>query len=121
MGWESEERREFVRVKYPCKITVIGQNGQTISAQTENISAGGIRILSKNRLIPNSHIELQIHLKDSKTISCKGRVVWMFERTDIPGPDSVIYDTGIEFKGINEQDLKMLKKLIVDIATGKTA
>jgi len=118
MSWDSEERRQFVRVRCPCKITSTGHQKHTIFTQTENISAGGVRLITEERLTPSSIIDLDIHIRNGDFISCKGKILWVFARkvSDI-GP--VVFDTGIEFYHITDKEAQAIVDLVVSIASGK--
>ena len=120
MSWDSEERRQFVRVSCPCKITVTGHRGNPIFIKTENISAGGIRVLAKERISPSSIIDLEIHIQDGKSVLCKGKVIWEYTRkVTSSGSSSLAFDTGIEFHDIKDEDVEAIKKFVVSTLTGK--
>jgi c-di-GMP-binding flagellar brake protein YcgR len=119
MSWDSEERRHFVRVKYPCEISIYGSKRVTIPAQTENISAGGIRVLLDKKLPVSSIIELDIYGIKEKPIVCKGRILWVFTRKNLYRDGELRYDTGIEFHDIPEKDVEEIKNLVSEIASGR--
>ena len=105
-----EERRRFPRLKYPCKL-ILGTEDKTYSIHTENISAGGLRVILDKKLAINTplRIELELGLKD---IKCKGRVVWVTEIKSPGAEKANLFDTGIEFTQIESQDKKFLVELI---------
>ena len=119
MSWNSEERRQFVRVEYPCKVTISGPVEQTIYAKTENISAGGIRFIIKERLLVSSVVDLKLHIPNKETIICKGRVIWVFGRKGPFFKGRQFFDTGIEFSTIDNKDVNTIKELVVSIALSK--
>jgi len=119
MSWDSEERRQFVRVRCPCKITSPGHQKHTIFTQTENISAGGVRLITEERLKPSSIIDLDIHIKNGEFISCKGKVLWVFARKATSDIGPVVFDTGIEFYHIKDKEARAIMDLVVSIASGK--
>ena len=105
-----EERRKFPRLKYPCKL-ILGAEEKAYSLHTENISAGGLRVILDKKLAINTplRIELELGLKDVK---CKGRVVWVTEIKSLEAGKANLFDTGIEFTQIEPQDRKFLAELI---------
>ncbi len=120
MSWDSSERRQFVRTKFPCQINVPGPNQRMISTRAQNLSAGGIRVFIEEKLLPSSIVSLEICGIDNRKICCTGKVIWTFERkTHHSKEASLCYDTGIEFCEIKEDDVEAIKKLVVSIAYGK--
>ena len=119
MSWDSSERRKFVRVKFPCEIVLPGSEQEVISTKAENISAGGIRVLIKEKLYPSSLISLDIYGIRENPITCTGKVIWVFKRKVHRNEPAVLYDTGIEFQKIEESDINEIKKLIASIASGE--
>jgi len=105
-----EERRKFPRLKYPCKLILGGEN-KVYSLHTENISAGGLRVILEKKLAINTplSIELGLGLKD---IKCKGRVIWVTDIKSLQMGEVTLFDTGIEFTQIEPQDRKILRELI---------
>jgi len=119
MGWDSSERRNFVRAKFPCEIIISGDKERMISTRAENISAGGIRVLIKEKLRTSSLVTLNIYGIKKKPIACKGKIIWAFTRKMHYSKPDVLYDTGIEFHQIQEDDVNKIKKLVALIASGE--
>lgn len=119
MSWNSKERRKFVRIKFPCELHAYDSKKEPISTYTENISAGGIRVLITKRLIPSSIIKLDLYGINDKSIICKGKILWVFRRKNpLDKKNTTLYfDTGIEFYDISNDDRKAIKKLIASILT----
>lgn len=119
MNWDGSERRKFIRVKFPCEISVHGHKNHIISTNAENISPGGVRVIIEEKLAVGSIVSLDIYAIKEAPISCKGRVIWIItkERPDHEGPS--VFDTGIEFCEIKEEDVSKIKKLVVAIAAEK--
>ena len=115
MSWDHTERRQFVRVKLPCKVTVRDNPRSTISCYTENISAGGIRVILQERIKISSSVDLAIETPKQGPIICRGRIVWAFSRTADPEGTTMLFDTGIEFEAINNKDLKTINDLVASI------
>lgn len=118
MNWDSKERREFVRIKFPCEILVGGSKEEIISTHAENISAGGIRVIIEKKLPCSSVIDLVIYGIRKKPILCKGKIIWTFSRKIPYHRKLSLFDTGIEFYKIKKEDRREIKSLITSIATG---
>lgn len=113
VSWDSSERRKFVRVKYPCKLSIHSTPGHAISANIENISAGGIRVIISEKLETASVINIAIYELQKEPLICKGKIRWVFTRKN-PGIEEIyLFDTGIEFCKITKKDLNVIKKIIV--------
>ena len=119
MSWDSSERREFVRIQFPCEIVLPGSEEKIISTKAENISAGGIRVMLKEELYPASLVNLDIYGIKENPITCVGKIIWVFKRELHHSEPVVLYDTGIEFHEIQKEDIDAIKKLIASIASGK--
>jgi len=114
MKWEGSERRVFVRAQLPCRIVVRTPQEHEIAAQTQNIGAGGVCVLLYEQLEISSVVGLQVFL-DKSPICCKGRVVWVVSQE--AGASAAMFDTGIEFYQIDENDRLMLGEFIKAIIT----
>jgi hypothetical protein len=89
-----------------------------ITTYTENISAGGVRVIIDEKLELSSTVglEMQIH---NNTIICKGRIVWVVDK-ESPYKQGVLYhDTGIEFYEIKEGDRSIISNAIEEILKGE--
>ncbi len=107
-----EERRKFPRANYPCRIILFsGEEREVLSLHTENISAGGIRIILDKKMDINSSVDIEMFL-EVKPIKCKGRVVWMTDIRPVKGEKSFIFDVGIEFTEITEEDKDKIQQLV---------
>ncbi|MCK4519821.1 MAG: PilZ domain-containing protein [Candidatus Omnitrophica bacterium] len=119
MSWDSRKRRKFVRAKFPCEITIYGPQKYTISTHAENISAGGIRFITKEKIAPASIVGLDLYGIKKEPIVCTGKVKWAFAKKDSSSQNNFLYDIGIEFSRIKEKDVVEIKKLLVSIVSGK--
>jgi len=114
MDYGSTEKRRFIRARFPCKIFILPSRQHVISTHTENISAGGVRVIIEERIELATMVGLEVHLQDT-VIHCKGRIVWVVGK-ESPYRKGVTYsDTGIEFYEISEQDRIFIEKFINDI------
>jgi hypothetical protein len=95
-----EERRRLRRVVFPFKVSVL-IDGEDIGVfHTENVSVGGIRVLSQRRLERNTTVDVVIDLGDRKICS-SGRVAWFLDVKPTEQQNTYLYDIGIEFVGID--------------------
>jgi c-di-GMP-binding flagellar brake protein YcgR len=118
MIWDSIERRQYVRVKIPCEIFLNNPQKRIISTHAEDISADGIRIVINERLEISSIVDLDIYAIKERPIACQGKIIWVRLREDLNPYHSPLFETGIEFYKIKNEDLGAIKDLIVSIASG---
>ncbi|MBD3246096.1 MAG: hypothetical protein GF333_03705 [Candidatus Omnitrophica bacterium] len=103
------EKRRFVRACFPCKIVIYPPREHTISTHTENIGAGGVRVILGERLHSADIVGLKIYLGEGE-ITCKGRVVWVVTRSR---QDETHFDTGIEFYQISDRDRQVIDSFVL--------
>ncbi|MCF7878271.1 MAG: PilZ domain-containing protein [Candidatus Omnitrophica bacterium] len=112
MSWDSRERRKFVRISLPLQI-YLSNSPYAVSTKTENISAGGLRIITNHKFNSGSTVNLKVYAIKKKPIICQGKILWVFSRKKPQSKDLFYYDTGIEFSKIRKNDLDLIKKIIV--------
>lgn len=116
MSWDTSERRKFVRVEFPCEISLQDTSGkEVITAYTENISAGGIRVLLEKDIKACPIVQVTLYKIAEKPIVCKGRVIWVFNREHPREENVTVFDTGIEFYQIQEEDVSRIKEFILGL------
>ena len=99
-----EEKRKFVRLESPIGITYRILTNPPIENQSvsKNISGGGIRVILKEKMLPDSALEVKINISENDTaVSALGEIVWQEEM--VMGTD-VCYETGIKFTKIAAED-----------------
>lgn len=81
MVLQGKERRKYYRhpISAPIKLRATS-NPDSIRAQTEEVSLGGLSFLSQNRLEKGSFVDLSIPVKD-KLFEIKGRVTYCVEQS----------------------------------------
>jgi c-di-GMP-binding flagellar brake protein YcgR len=109
--WDGMEKRRFVRANVPCKIIIYVPQEHVIVTKTENIGAGGLRVLIPERLQPSSVSSLEFFL-DKAAITCRGRVVWIIENTLYSAGEKRAYDTGFEFCDISPRDVSIVSSFV---------
>lgn len=118
MDYQGIEKRRFVRAKFPCIITIHTLHEHVITTYTENISAGGVRVIIEEKLELSSTVGLEIQI-NKNIIACKGRIVWVVDK-ESPYKKGIIYhDTGIEFYEIKETDRRIISDAIEEILRGE--
>lgn len=117
-GYKGQEKRKFLRVRLPCRIAIFNFPERSISAHTENISAGGVRVIMEERMEMGSTVGLEIHLNE-KLISCKGKIVWVVDKKSHFKKNVCYYDTGIEFCEITDQDRFYINSAIEKIVDSR--
>ncbi len=110
-----KERRRFPRVAYPCKINISTEEGEEeFRLHTENISSGGTRVILREKLDINTPIQVTLAIWD-REIKTKGRVVWVIDINQ-PGSDTAtLFDTGVEFTQLNQEQREMLSRLVAQV------
>jgi len=111
MHYSGIEKRKFHRVRCPCKILIHNIPERVITTHTENISAGGARVITEEKIEANSAVDLEIKLKEH-TIACKGKIVWVVDRHSPYKKGIVYHDTGIEFCEIKEEQRNIIHNFI---------
>ncbi len=111
MAWNGEEKRNFIRANFPCKILIYTPSEHTLISHTENIGAGGVRVIIEESLDISSLVGLEIFLSGAQII-CKGRIVWVVGKSGSKKAEGNIWDTGIEFYEISDRDRKIIEKFV---------
>lgn len=74
-----------------------------------NLSLGGVRVYSDQRLYVGERLELEFFLPDGTTVEAKAKVVWIKE---MPPGSEAVYDVGMEFVGLSEGAMEKLKTVL---------
>jgi PAS domain S-box-containing protein len=105
------EKRHFKRIFYKANIKFMLSEKRTESAQTLDISEGGISFVSKRMLETDSLIGIGMLLpKSKKTINVKGRVAWIKRMERAPKESINKYKVGLEFTDLKNKDRRILSK-----------
>ena len=105
-----KERRLSPRAKIDCKISVISDFRIIVfNAEVKNIGEGGIRVFLKENLDPKTKLDIEIFLPDKGfPIKCKGELIWINEQ--VIDRDEHVFDAGIKFTAISEEQKARIKK-----------
>lgn len=101
------ERRKHPRfaLHVYCRI----EKSQSLRQRVSNISLGGVRIYSDQRLDVNEKVELELHFPSGFSSKGLARVVWIKE---LPPNSGASYDVGFEFLNLPEEAVDELKKAL---------
>ena len=112
--WDGMDRRRFPRIQHPCKIKIKNKDSsEIISTVTENIGCGGICVILGKDLGLFSPAEVEVDLENGVGwIKCSGVVVWVVKREDAATKKTELFDTGIEFNNLKEEDHQRVEKMV---------
>lgn len=105
MKSDGRERRRFKRANYPCRIYILSAPLHVIKCNTEDIGAGGVRVIIDEKIPVSTMVSLELYLS-SNPIKSKGKIVWVLTTKD--KNDETKFDTGVEFHKISEEDRKVI-------------
>ena len=111
MVWNGVEKRNFIRANFPCKILIYTPAEHVLISHTENIGAGGVRVIIEESLDISSLVGLEVFLSGTQII-CKGRIVWVVKKVGSNEDEADIWDTGVEFYEIAERDRKVVENFV---------
>lgn len=114
--WQGLNKRQFPRIKYPCLIVIRnGDDGKndTVLTHTDNVGVGGVCVALKQAVKMFSIVEIELDLLDlGDHVCCKGKVVWNVEKKSDSKKEPRVFDVGIEFADIKEEDQLRLREVI---------
>ncbi len=103
----SKEKRRFPRVMAP--VFFREPRVFTKKQRVSNLSLGGVRIYSDQRLYVGERLDLEFFLPDGATVKAKTKVVWIKE---MPPESDAGYDVGMAFVGLSEGAAEKLKAVL---------
>ena len=106
------ERRRYPRVMAPVLWRETGpppQRRQTRRQQISNISLGGVRIYSDERLEVGQELNLEFFLPAGTSIEARARVIWFRE---LPPGAPGLYDVGIEFVALAKKAREAIEQVL---------
>ena len=102
-----KDRRRFPRISSPVYYRVAKLH--SLRQRVSNISLGGIRIYSDQRLDIGEQLELELHFPSGYAGKGTARVVWIKE---LPPASGSSYDVGLEFLELPDEAIKELMKTL---------
>lgn len=105
----NQERRRFPRAMSP----IFYRSPRLLSPKRKvsNISLGGVRIYSDERLEKGKRLEIEVFLPNGFSITAITRVVWIDE---LPPDSDALYDVGLEFIDLPPHATQELKTVLKD-------
>jgi len=116
--WGGINRRKFPRVHYKCIIHIRKKDSEkNISTRTENIGEGGICVIVNESLglFQGVNLEIDLECKGVPVITCSGTVVWVVKKRDVNQKRTLLYDLGIEFVDLKEQDKNRIVQIVENV------
>ena len=118
--WQGLNKRQFPRINYPCLIVIRnGDEGKNdiVLTHTDNVGVGGVCVALKQSVKIFSVLEIELDLLDlGDHIRCKGKVAWNIEEESGDKKNPKIFDVGIEFIDIADEDQSRLQEVIDRLA-----
>ena len=111
--WDGFNKRKFPRINVRCEIRIQPEVQPPISAETENLGVGGVCVILNVPLerFSRCHIRLELDEKSSP-IQCDGKVSWIVPTRSAKDKKKKCFDTGIEFEGLDPDDLEIIKDFL---------
>ncbi len=117
-----QERRRFTRHgALRCSVDLLQPHGP-VTAESVNVSEGGLCIRLDQMLEVRSLVQLQlIPDRTSRPMACRGRVTWVMQRLDLRNMPPLLFDTGIEFINPSPSLRQFLSRQGVELISAKSA
>ena len=114
MAWEGINRRRFPRANYACVVKVRNKgDSESFKTQTENIGCGGVCVILPKEVKIFSPVEIDLDLNDSRpTVTCDATIVWVIRRSEIKEGVPTVFDIGIEFSNLKNEDKQRIEHII---------
>ena len=106
-GTSPKDRRRFARISSPVYYRIAKLNA--LRQRVSDISLGGVRIYSDQRLDVDEEIDLELHFPSGHEGKGTARVVWIKE---LPPRSGSSYDVGLEFLFLPDETIDELRKTI---------
>jgi c-di-GMP-binding flagellar brake protein YcgR len=111
MQKDSLDKRRFIRVKFPFTIHIYPSHKSAISAYTEDIGEGGVKVTLREPLEVFTVTSLLLYVQ-REPVACKGKIAWVKKRQSEYIEDHPFFDTGIEFQNISYRDREIIKERV---------
>jgi len=113
--WDGIDRRRFPRAHYKCLIHIKkSEKSRPFATHTENLGSGGICVVVEENLGLFQGVSLELDIEDTTgtRVACTGTVVWVIKKREMGEKSKEMYDTGIEFIDIKENDRKRISAIV---------
>jgi len=118
MDWDGLNKRRFIRLNFPYTIHLYPENEASLSAYTEDIGSGGIRVVLREKVEVGTVLDLEIYLKQIP-MACKGKVIWVKDKENHMLEGTKFFDTGIALCDINDEQRDTVKLCIQGLENKK--
>src|SRR5262245_42535232 len=109
--WDGFNQRKFPRLNLRCEIDIVSDAQSPFHVTTENIGVGGVCVILDKALERFSKCHLRLDVNAKHDLECEGKIVWIVPTRDSKSSKKR-YDTGIEFTGLEPDQLEKLRKYI---------
>lgn len=107
-----EERRRQRRILFPFKVQIKVDGDELNDVfHTENISTGGLRIISQRKLERNTLVGVYFETNKGP-IQCQGKVAWFLEIKPAEANAAMLYDIGVEFISLTSEQKIILESVL---------
>ena len=112
-----KEKREFARLDLNVKVDwkrtlATSEPEQEFSDKTKNISAGGLCLVVYEKLDIGEILEIELELPSKETIKAEGKVVWISEYEIEGEEEETIYDIGVQFVKISDEEREEISQFV---------
>jgi Tfp pilus assembly protein PilZ len=115
----NDERRSFPRLHFSVevvcqKLDINVSQFPVLNSHSKNISASGIRIVTKERFESGNNLGMNFFLPDyDEPIYAIGKVVWTKEIKSSDPSSGVAFDAGVRFLKIKAEDRDKINQYVV--------
>ncbi len=102
------ERRQFPRIRAPILWRPVGP--PTSGTPLIDISLGGLRVHSDEPTRAGDRREIEIFLRDRRTVTALVEVAWCRE---LPEGSQAAYDVGLRFVDLSPEGLELLSTMLM--------
>lgn len=106
----NKRKAQRIEISLEIKIRLLDE-AEEMKVNIKDISTTGARCIIPGRSVKvNAPIEIEIRIYE-RYIKCKGRIAWVLALR--PGLGNInVFDVGIEFTEMNQEDREFLEKLL---------
>lgn len=109
-----QDKRRFIRLAFPYTVYIKPAKGQEISTYTENISAGGIKVVLHESLPAMDIVSLRVFVRHDPVI-CKAKVEWIKRVMSEYIEGAQLYEVGLNFVDISAADRKFINERVMTL------
>lgn len=112
-----DEKRRFPRFSVDVevhwkKITSADEKTAQHISHSKDASIGGVCLVLHPGIIIGHTLQLDIQLPGGRTVRTTGKVMWINPEAHVKGRPGAVYEGGIEFVDLNEEDRKEIESFL---------